>query len=59
MMSPLYDWKNTETGERVETDSCDVPPDESGEWVRDYSSVSIGAVKGAGGSPFKSAAKRK
>lgn len=47
---PEYDWKNTETGEIATTDRYDVPPDDSGKWIRDYSGIGIGRVEGAGGS---------
>lgn len=35
---PIYEWKNTETGEYVEVErritEADIPPDLAGDWVR-------------------------
>lgn len=54
---PIYEWKNVETGEVISIeatiDLCHIPPQEEGEWVRDYRSVAIGQVEGAGGSPSR------
>lgn len=49
----VYLWKNVETGELVETDSYNQPPELEGTWVREYS-FGLGPVGGAGGSPSRS-----
>jgi hypothetical protein len=42
---PTYEWKNTETGERVDVErpmsQYDVPPDLPGEWVRVISVATV------------------
>lgn len=59
---PEYEWKNTETEEvvTVERKAADyqVPPDDSGKWVRVYS-FGLGRVDGGGGTPGRSSARRK
>ena len=55
-MSPIYAWRNVETGEVVEVErtmsESDVPPSDD-RWERVLFTPSIGRVEGAGGSPFK------
>lgn len=49
---PEYEWENKKTGEISITESYNVPPNDSGDWVRKFS-FSAGSVRGAGGSPAK------
>lgn len=45
-----YEWKNTETGEVVESEHWSIPPDKSGNWQRVFR-FGVGRVEGGGGSP--------
>lgn len=47
----IYEWQNLDSGEVVEHNHPSSPPSE-GNWKRIYS-VSVGKVKGAGGSPSR------
>lgn len=53
---PTYIWRNTKTGEISEVvrpmSDASVPPDDSGDWMREYS-LSIGFVSHSGGSPIR------
>lgn len=59
---PEYEWKNTKTEEVVTVSrkvaDYQVPPDDSGNWVRVYS-FGLGRVDGGGGTPGRSSARRK
>jgi hypothetical protein len=59
---PEYEWKHVETEEVVTVTrklaDYQVPPDDSGKWVRVYS-VGIGRVDGAAGDKARPSVRRK